>query len=77
MISLDNELFINNKLPLKSGVPQGSILSPLLFNIFINDFSSAVSKCMIFQYADDTVLLTKHICYSKQLRYFKRVCTMQ
>lgn len=53
------------KISLKSGVPQGSVLSPLLFNIYVNDLSQVVKYSKIFQYADDTVLVSSHLHYSK------------
>lgn len=36
-----------------SGIPQGSILGPLLFNIFVNDITSCVKYSQFLLYADD------------------------
>lgn len=41
-----------------AGVPQGSIISPLLFNLFINDvFQFNSTNCEIYLYADDTAVV--------------------
>ena len=51
---------INNhsstKETITSGVPQGSILGPLLFIVFFNDLNDFICQSQVIQYADDTVI---------------------
>ena len=51
--------FRSEFLTVTCGVPQGSILGPLLFLIYINDMSISLS-CRLSLYADDSALLFSH-----------------
>ena len=46
----------SNLVDVATGVPQGSILDPLLFGIFINDLIHVTDKLKFIMYADDTTI---------------------
>ena len=47
---------LSSSRPVLTGVPQGSILGPLFFIIFINSLSEVVCHGRVSMYADDTTL---------------------
>ena len=56
MFSVNVENSFSDKALISCGVPQGSILGPLLFLLYINDMLQAV-ECDLLLYADDTGLI--------------------
>ena len=65
-VSLNN--IQSNKMFVNCGVPQGSVLGPLLFSIYIND----ISNCTTYNprlFADDTCLILKHENINKLISF--------
>ena len=61
------QIIVSEALALTNRVPQGSILGPLLFNIYVNDLPTISQKCHPHCYVDDTGLLLSFKLLSNSL----------
>ena len=75
LLGRKQKVFVNNVLSesenIICGVPQGSILGPLLFLIFINDLPLEINNVLTDLYADDTTLYyidKSQACIEQQLQ---------
>ena len=59
---------------IRKGIPQGSILGPLLFNVFVNDMFHFMEKCDLYNYADDNSLSVASYHMHDVLSYLSRDC---
>ena len=75
---------ISPVLPVSSGVPQGSILGPILFNIYVNGLGPSNNSIKCFKYADDTCFLISidpkenlEDCINAEIKHVKAWCNNQ
>ena len=52
----------SEEMTILSGIPQGSVLGPLLFILYINDIQHCSELISIVLFADDTNILYSHTC---------------
>ena len=60
---------------LNRGVPQGTVLGPILFNIYVNDLHRVIDSvnCQVIQYADDTFLYSSHTNENIAKSYLEKI----
>ena len=72
-----NDVYSTNILPISRGVPQGPIFGPLLFLLYVNDFSKCLHHSSAMKFADDTSVFfiqfqSWHLVWSRYWRSSNR-----
>jgi hypothetical protein len=62
----------SNTVPVTSGVPQGTVLGPILFLIYINDFPEYLTHSKLRLFADDSIIYKEITC--QWLKLLVREC---
>jgi retron-type reverse transcriptase len=52
----------SNTVPVTSGVPQGTLLGPILFLIYVNDFPEYLTHSKLRLFADDSIIYKEIAC---------------
>ena len=71
-VSVKFDKKISDLMSINLGVPQGSVLGPLFFLIFINDLAFLLEDIMCKMFADDTTLYDAHEDLDKLISKFKK-----
>ena len=71
VIQVNVNSFFSNQINPKAGVPRGSVLSPLIFLIYVNDLPTPHHKQnSLFQFAEDTA----QCAFSLNVRFAAKFC---
>lgn len=68
--------FKSQNMILNTGVPQGCVLSPILFSIYTNNITSNNSDISLFKYADDMALVAHIKDHMSLAAYYQQVNTL-